>query len=224
LTTRDELTHLAPSTIAYLYADQFVPPEQAGKVGQVSWNSGRVVHTQTLAVRLGMAALFGLRAGGSITLTPYAEKKLLITMRGVRAVVVGDLPKLGGVEKAVIEEIADHRKGRAQGVDVNYVFSIIAREGKNPYGVIVRHAMDDAVAHGYLMRESVERGVRDHLRGAAGSKLTPIPDRIAELRPQCEEFVEMWNRVHDDERALFDETQRVILAALRARDHSQGDD
>jgi len=55
---------LPPATLAYLFADHFVPPAPPGTKGHRSWASGAVVPTTDLAVTLGVIAVWGLRETG----------------------------------------------------------------------------------------------------------------------------------------------------------------
>lgn len=213
----------APSTVVYLFADRVAPLEQPGKTGQRSWSSGQVVNARTLAVRLGMAAAFALRDAGAVTLATYSKKRLLITVRGVHAKVVGPFPPFSGIEGALSAAWARDSKAHGDGADVGFTVDGIVRRSRNPFGMLVQLAIDDAVDRGYLIRAAADRGLGGVLAHKPKTQLEPQQDRIAQLRPVCDEFITKWTAFYQDERPLYDELQRSILKNLTAREDAWDD-
>jgi hypothetical protein len=187
---------LSGSTIAYLFADLFVPAEKAGKTGMRAFGTGQVVVTGELAGGLVAIGLWQLRERGLVTLEAYSGKKLrFISVSGVRvrlaegAAAAGS--GVGGVEASLLEHLNRSKKARNGGETAWDIANILCI-GKDARGAIIGLAIDEAVTLGYLDRVKQEVGVIGRLSGKAGAKLEPVGDRIASLKPAADRLALAW--------------------------------
>lgn len=182
----------SPSTVAYLFADRFVPTAKPGKTGMKAFATGAVVVTAELSAGLVAIALWQLREMGVVTLEQYQSKKLgFISTSGVRATLVGDA-EVCGVEKAVLDTIRARRKARDQGVSAWDVANLVCIDGKDPNATVIHFAIEDAVAAGCLQRIAREVSTVRRLTGTPAAVLEPVPDRLAELKPRADELALQW--------------------------------
>lgn len=190
-TQPDATSTIGGSTLAYLFADRFVIKEQPGKSGMKAFGSGAVVVTKELAAGLVAIALWQLREQGAVTLEAYSAKKLgFISTKGVR-VGLGTPVPARGVEKAILDHLQRSKRGREGRETAFDVANMICRDGKDPHGVVIRMAIDDAVELGYLERVHQDVNVVARMQGK-GTKLEPNADRIAALAPAAQTLAEGW--------------------------------
>lgn len=216
----------SPTTLAYLFADRFCLAEKAGRTGQRAWGTGAVVVTKELAAMLPAVALWQLRATGAVTLEQYQGKKLgFIAVHGVRATLVGDAPARGGVDAMVLDYLRRSRKARDKGETAWDIVNILAiGGGKNPWGVFIGSAIDDAVNGGYLHREKSEVGVVGRLAGKPTSTLVPHPERIAPLDEAASDLARRWAEFRKGaDEALAKELRSSVYDGIEARDRSNND-
>ncbi len=205
----------------YLFCDRMTPLAKEGTRGQRCWSTGRVVQTKTLAVRLGVVAVLGLREAGLVAIEQYEGKKMFIKVRGVRAKIIAPSQAFGGIEEYLLGYFATGRRV-GDGCDVGDAFNLMMPSGSNPYGDVVQKSIDDVIAHGYLARIPAQRGVRDKISHKPAFQLEAVPERIQEIKPTFESFVSRWNDFYEDERPLHDELQRTILNGISGREKSSG--
>jgi len=190
-TQPDTTSTIGGSTLAYLFADRFVLKEQPGKSGMKAFGTGAVVVTKELSAGLVAIALWQLREQGAVTLEAYSAKKFgLISTSGVRVGLVGTVPARG-VEKHILDHLQGSKRGREGRETAFDVANLIARGGRDPHGVVIRMAIDDAVELGCLERVQHDVGMVARARGK-GSTLEPIADRIAALAPAAQALAEGW--------------------------------
>jgi hypothetical protein len=189
----------SPSTVAYLFADRFVLAEKPGKTGQRAWGTGAVVVTNELSAGLVAIGLWQLREMGAVTIEPYSGKRMgFIPVSGVRLRLVGTA-EVGGVEKRLLDFLQTHKKAKDEGVTAWDVANMISRDTNDPRGSIIKPAMDEAVALGYLQREQQEVGVMGRLAGKPGTRLEPQTDRLATLQPAAQRLAEQWRDFRSNE-------------------------
>lgn len=208
---------LAPSSLAYLFCDTFTPLAPVGTLGQRCMASGAVVQTTPLAVTLAAMAVVSLRGRGVVDLHQYEKKKLGFTVRGVQARLIAPAPPEGGIEGYLLEYLGSGRKS-AEGRDVGDGFLfMIDDKSANPWGVVIRRAMDDVVAHGYVNRSAVNRTLRDMARHKPSATLEPIPERIETARAAFDSFFQYWQQFCTAEPELSAELHRSIGKAIESR-------
>jgi len=221
------------STIAYLFADRFVPTESAGKTGMRAFGTGQVVVTAELAGGLVAIGLWQLRERGAVTLDAYSGKKLgLIKVSGVRVRLsagAGDVVRTaGGVEQRLLEHLGKSRKARDGGETAWDIANIVCMDGKEPRNAVIGRAIDEAVALGYLDRVKGEVGVIGRLAGRGSAKLEPVDDRLATLAPAALKLAAQWRSFREREadlaKLLRSTTFEGIESRARRRDGSSADD
>ncbi len=215
----------SPTTIAYLFATRFVPSEQPGKTGQRAWGTGGVVVTSELAAGLVAIALWQLRERGAVRLEPVTGKKLgFIPDNGVRVVPVDTSMTSGGVERAVLDHLRRSKRageGKERAFDVA---NMLCRDGGEPRGVIIRMAIDEAVALGYLDRSKSDAGVIGRLAGKPKTKLEPHEDRIATLAPAAETLALAWRDFRENEADLARLLRSTTYEGIEVRARRNRDD
>jgi len=231
---------VAPSTIAYLYCSQIVPAAEGqpgrgqaafhgddrarGLLGRDAkshrcWADGGIVRTDALAVRLGMAAVLGLRDGGTISLETCEERLLLVKTRVVRAHLVGAPPNCGGIERTLLRQRTYDPKGE----DMGKAFGAFVPPCKRPFAVVLGQAIRDAIDHGYLVKvPDVVAG--DKLVGGDGEELgygvEPVADRIAEAKQRFEDIQARIKSVHTHELPLWEALEKTIFLWIANRQSS----
>jgi len=175
----------SPSTVAYLFADRFVPTAKDGEKGMRAFGTGAVVVTGELAAGLVAIGLWQLRERGAVTLAAFSSKKLgFISTSGVRVTRTGD-GDFSGVEKRLLDVIDTWKKARTEGVSAWDVANMVCRDGDDPNYAVTKIAVDEAVSLGYLDR--VAQGA-----GKSPTTLEPQAERIATLQPDAETLAVSW--------------------------------
>ena len=214
----------SPSTVAYLFADRFVPSEKPGKTGMSAFGTGAVVVTSELAGGLVAIALWQLRQMGAVSLEPYSAKRLgFINTSGVRARLIGSADVAGGVEKNVLAFLQRSKKAPDRGETAWDIANILCIEGRDPRMTVIGMAIEEDIALGYLHRERTEAGVIGRLAGKPSSKLQPHAEQIATLAPAAERLAIAWRDFRQGDEAemaklLRSTTYDGIEARVRRRD------
>jgi hypothetical protein len=206
------------STLAYLFADRFVLKEAAGKTGMKAFGTGQVVVTRELSAGLVAIALWQLRERGAVTLEAYSAKKLgFISTSGVRVGLTGNpAASARGVEKQILDHLQRSKRGREGRETAFDVANLICREGKDPRGVVIRMAIDDAVELGYLERVKQDAGAVAHMRGK-GSTIEPHADLIAALEPAAQELAVAWRDFRTGEEPLAKQLRSTTFDGIEAK-------
>lgn len=192
----------SPSTVAYLFADRFVPSEKPGKTGMSAFGTGAVVVTSELAGGLVAIALWQLRQMGAVSLEAYSAKRLgFINTSGVRVRLTGTADVSGGVEKTVLNFLQRSKKAGERGETAWDLANIICIEGRDPRMTVIGMAIDEAIALGYLHREKTEAGVIGRLAGKPSSKLHANAEQVATLAPAAERLAIAWRDFRQGEEA-----------------------
>lgn len=220
---------LSPTTVAYLFASRFVPLQKPGKSGMKAFGTGEVVVTSELSGGLVAIALWQLRERGAVRLEAYSGRKLgFIPESGVRVKLRDGTVPAAGVERAVLDHLQRSKKARNGGERAWDVANMICRDGKDPRGTIIRMAIDEAVAAGYLERTGSEAGVIGRLAGKPKTRLEPHADRIATLAPAAETLAVQWRDFRkgpeaDMAKLLRSTTFEGIEVQVRSKDDSDWD-
>jgi len=221
-TPTDALSSISGSTLAYLFANRFVPTEGPGRSGMKAFGTGEVVVTKELSAGLVAIALWQLREQGAVTLEAYREKRLgLISVSGVRVRVVGALPARG-VEKRVLDHLQSSRRAREGRETAFDVANLICRDGNDPRGTVIRYAIDDAVELGYLDRIKQDAGVAGRLAGKS-TTLEPHADRIAALATTAQTLAERWRAFRTDEEPLAKLLRSTTYDGIESRVRDRSD-
>jgi hypothetical protein len=205
----------------YLFCDRMMPAlTVAGTRGQRCWSTGNVVDTKTLAVRSGVVAVLGLREAGAIAIETYEAKKLMITVRGVRATLLAEPQGLDGLERPLLHFLHKVRHPE-HGSDVGDAFKRLTPIAEDPFAAIAQMSADTALKHGYLLRVPNQRGVRGRVLRVPKSHLAADADRIASMKPTFEEFVLRWNASYAANARLHRELERSIQHAIAKHESTE---
>jgi len=210
----DATGSIGGSTLAYLFANRFVPTEAVGRSGMKAFGTGAVVVTKELSAGLVAIALWQLREQGAVTLEAYSEKKLgFIPVSGVRVRFVAAVPARG-VEKRVLDHLQGSKRAREGRETAFDVANLICRDGRDPRSTVIGMAIEDAVGLGYLARVKQDAG--------KGTTLEPQADRIAALAPAAQALAEGWRAFRTDEESLAKLLRSTTFDGIetRARDRS----
>ncbi len=209
----------SPSTVAYLFADRFVPAEKPGRTGSSAFGGGGVVVTSELSAGLVAIGLWQLRQMGAVSLEAFSAKKLgFINDTGVRVRLKGSADVSGGVEKALLDLLQKSKKARDGGERAWGIANTLCIEGRDPRSTVIGMAIDDAVALGYLRREKTEAGVIGRLSGKPSSTLQADTERIAALAPAADRLAIAWRDFRKgDEEELAKLLRSTTFDGIEAR-------
>jgi hypothetical protein len=213
-------TTASGSTLAYLFADRFVPKLEPGKDGMTAFGTGEVVASGELAASLTAIALWQLREQGAVTLESYHAKKLgFISTSGVRIRFVQSVPATG-VEKRVLELLEKSKKAR-EGQQTAYdVANLLCRDGGEARAALIRHAVDDAVQMGYVDRVQQDTGMLGKIRGK-GTALQPHAERIQALDSAATSLAAKWQDFCQNEEELAGLLRSTAWKGIQMRMRAQ---
>lgn len=191
------------ATTVFLFGDKFAAPAAQGTKGKVAFATGVVVQTQALGQMMYAVGLASLHQRGAIELSAFTKKRLRVfTSSGVQIEVRPGGAPLFPDDPIAIAALKPTRNGAPR--TVRSLIKGLVPGSEVPYEQVVGLAVNSAVRLGYLQR-STSGGV---LGIGKHSNLTPVPDRIASLRPAAEALAADW--------AAFRSANSDLATALRA--------
>jgi hypothetical protein len=189
--------------MVFLFGDTFAAPATPGTKGKVAFATGVVVQTEALGQMMYAVGLASLHQRAAIELSAFSKKRLRVfTSSGVQIEVRLDGAPLFPDDPIATAALRPNRNGAPR--SVRSLVKGLVPGSAVPYEQVVGLAVNSAVRLGYLERSKSGGllGVGKH------TDLTPVPDRIASLRPAAEALASDW--------AAFRAANSDLAAALRA--------
>jgi hypothetical protein len=216
-------TPTAASSIAYLFADRFIPAQAPGRATTVVQSNGAAVSHVDLARHLPVIALWSLREIGAVDLAEYHEKKLgFIPSNGVRATLRQTVAS-SGIEGALLAGLTGSGRAQSTGVDVNALVRDLVPVSSNPYTRLLARSIDDAVALGLLRRVGDDVGVVGRLVGKSTSHVEPVAQGIVPLDAAASDLAARFAAFRTGESALYLELLQQSSRGLKARERRDDD-
>ncbi|HVE75891.1 MAG TPA: hypothetical protein VND22_03880 [Actinomycetota bacterium] len=197
------------STMLYLFADRFIPPDKALTVGIEVPCKNIKVQRKPLTAEMFAVAFHSLREAGVITMELTTKKVLFVktTRVGVTLVKQESRP---GLEGAIVANAGgeDHVKG--------IIRAWYGQDVDDPWSMVIKEGVDEAIGAGLMGHVDAERGaVGSLLMGK--TRVEPKCEQIATLQPEFDLWAGRWDLFKGNEAQLYKELVGECGNAIQSR-------